>query len=92
MVANEPRLRSEEAKLQRRIDCFCSPKGLLSYFALALRRRRLLRKIRARLDVPYAMFLSLRDSCLVGSPRNKESQNKPRHDNPYQPPCFDDFP
>jgi len=22
----------------------------------------------------------------------KKKPNKPRHDNPYQPPCFDDFP
>jgi len=23
---------------------------------------------------------------------NQQRHNKARHDNPYQPPCFDDFP
>ena len=53
-----PRLRTEEAKLQRRIDILCSPKGALGYFGIVLRRRRLLRMLRARFEVPYAMFLS----------------------------------
>lgn len=58
MEVIEPILRSEEAKLQRRIGYFCRPKRLLGYFALSLRRRRLLRKLRARFAVPNAMFFS----------------------------------
>jgi hypothetical protein len=34
---------------------------------------------------------SLKGSFLVAQLKNEESQNKPRRDNPYQPPCFDDF-
>ena len=50
------RLRAEEMKLGRRIDRFCDPKGILGYLALAVRRRRLIRALRVRFEVPYAMF------------------------------------
>ena len=52
------RLRAEEAKLQRRIEVSCCPKNLLRYLFIAFRRRRLLRKLRARFEVPYSMFLA----------------------------------
>ena len=52
------RLCVEEAKLQRRIDSHCRPKGLLGHLALVSRRRRLIRKLRTRFEVPYAMFLT----------------------------------
>ena len=52
------KLRTEEAKLHRRIESLCRPKGLLAHFALVFRRRRLIRKLRARFEVPYAMFLT----------------------------------
>jgi hypothetical protein len=51
-------LRAEEAKLQRRIEVFCQPKNLLGYLVIVFRRRRLLRKLRARFEVPYAMFVA----------------------------------
>jgi hypothetical protein len=50
------RLRAEEAKLQRRIEVRCHPKNLLGSLIIALRQRRLLRKLRERFEVPYAMF------------------------------------
>ena len=31
---------------------------MLGYFALVVRRRRLIRKLRARFEVPYAMFVA----------------------------------
>ena len=52
------RLRAEEMKLERRIDRFCFPKGILGYFALVVRRRRLIRALRARFEAPYAMFVA----------------------------------
>jgi hypothetical protein len=52
------RLCVEEAKLERRIESLCRPKGLLGHLAVVLRRRRLLRTLRARFEVPYAMFLT----------------------------------
>jgi hypothetical protein len=54
------RLCAQEAKLHRRIESLCHPKGLLGHFALVSRRRRLIRKLRARFEVPYAMFLNQR--------------------------------
>ena len=50
------RLRAEEMKLARRIKRFCAPKGILGYLVLALKRRRLIRVLRLRFEVPYAMF------------------------------------
>jgi hypothetical protein len=50
-------LRAEEKKLERRIDRFCDPKGMLGSFALVVRRRRLLRGLRVRFAKPYAMFI-----------------------------------
>lgn len=52
------RLRAEEAKLHRRIESLCRPKGLLGHLALVSRRRRLIRELKARFEVPYAMFLT----------------------------------
>jgi hypothetical protein len=52
------RLRAEETKLHRRIESLCRPMGLLGYFTLVSRRRRLIRKLRARFEVPYAVFLT----------------------------------
>ena len=63
------RLRVEEAKLQRRLDSRCRPKGLLGHFALVSRRRRLIRKLRARFEVPYAMFLTQE---IASHPANEE--------------------
>ena len=54
----ESRLRSEEAKLERRIECFCHPTNLSGFIFLALNKQRLLRELKARFEVPYAMFVS----------------------------------
>ncbi|MEZ5329869.1 MAG: hypothetical protein R3F19_32885 [Verrucomicrobiales bacterium] len=54
------RLRAEEDKLARRIDRFCHPRGMLGYFTLVVRRRRLFRALRTRFEVPYAMFVAQR--------------------------------
>ena len=59
MVASAgARLRAEEAKLQRRIESHCRSRNLLGCFSIFVRRRRLLRKLRARFEVPYAMFVA----------------------------------
>jgi len=69
MVASgAARLRAEEMKIGRRIDRFCDPKGMLGYLALAVRRRRLIRSLRVRFDVPYAMF-----AAQSGTPEQKQS-------------------
>jgi hypothetical protein len=52
------RLHAEETRLHRRIESLCRPKGLIGHFVLVSRRRRLIRKLRARFEVPYAMFLT----------------------------------
>lgn len=52
------RLRAEETKLQRRIESHCRPRNLLGCFSIFVRRRRLLRKLRTRFEVPYAMFVA----------------------------------
>ena len=51
-------LRAEETKLTKRIKSFCQPKSIMGYFALLVRRRRLIRKLRKRFELPYAMFLA----------------------------------
>ncbi len=43
-------------KLARRINRICAPKGMRGYLALAVRRRRLIRALRLRFEVPYAIF------------------------------------
>ncbi len=60
------RLRAEEEKLHRRIESLCCSKGLLAHFALVSRRWRLIRELRARFEVPYAMFLT--QGIVNGSP------------------------
>lgn len=57
------RLRAEKMKLRDRVETFCHPKGLLGRFALVSRRRRLLRKLRERFEVPHAMFLTQEITC-----------------------------
>ena len=52
------RLHIEEAKLERRIESWCSPNNLRGFISVALRRRKLLRKLKVRFEVPYAMFVS----------------------------------
>ena len=52
------RLNAEEAKLQRRIEVLCRPKNLFGYLIIALRRRRLRHQLRARFEIPYAMFVA----------------------------------
>jgi len=57
-AAGAARLRAEENKLARRIDRFCHPQGMFGYFGLVVRRRRLIRALRTRFEVPYAMFVA----------------------------------
>ncbi len=53
-----PRMRAEEVKLRRRIELCCRPQNLLGHLIMAVRRRRLIRKMRARFVRPYAMFVA----------------------------------
>lgn len=52
----DARLHAEEEKLQKRIESRCRPRNLIGRFSIFLRRRRLLKKLRNRFEVPYAMF------------------------------------
>ena len=65
----ESRLHNEEAKLERRIEYFCHPANVSGYIFLAVNKRRLLRKLKARFDVPYAMFVS--DGSVIGRALSK---------------------
>ena len=40
----------------------------------------------------YAVIWLIRDREWREAAKRQIRPNKPRHDNPYQPPCFDDLP
>ena len=47
----------EEKKLQRRIEHFCYPKGIIGNLVLLLRRQRIRRKLKVRFNRSDAMFI-----------------------------------
>jgi hypothetical protein len=52
----DQKLRKETAKLQRRIGRFCRPRGMIGDLILFRRKRQLIRRLRERFELPYAMF------------------------------------
>lgn len=54
---SDERLRQEQVKLRRRLVRFCNPRGIVGDFLVFRRKRRLLRKLRVRFGVPYAVFV-----------------------------------
>ena len=53
-----PRLCAEEVKLKRRIDHFLHSEGFVWTLQLVFMLHRLRRELRARFEVPHAMFLT----------------------------------
>jgi len=71
------KLHAEEIKLQRRIDNFCTPRGVLGRCDLVIRRWRLLKKLRARFEVPYAMFFTQRNVAHRHTKEQKFTESAP---------------
>jgi hypothetical protein len=51
------KLRWEEQKLSRRLGRFCKARVFIGDMRVFLRRRKLLARLRRRLEVPHALFL-----------------------------------
>lgn len=51
------RLREQKARLRRRLANLCHPRGLIGGFLVFRRRLKLDRKLHARFELPYAMFI-----------------------------------
>ena len=76
----------QAAKLERRIASQCHPESAWGYLLLILRKRLLLRKIKNRLRVPYAMFLNnYGDTVFARLANKKNKQNKSEMATPRKP-------